>query len=74
MVCRSVRHDFLRPVKCVLVYRGKFLVQWYTDLENYATEALKQGKAIPGWKLVEGRSNRTFTNQEEAIKAVIAAG
>ena len=30
-----------------LLYRGKFLVQWYTDLENYATEALKQGKAIP---------------------------
>lgn len=57
-----------------LLYRGKFLVQWYTDLENYATEALKQGKAIPGWKLVEGRSNRTFTDQEEAIKAVIAAG
>lgn len=57
-----------------LLERGAHLVQWYKDLEEYATEALKNGKEIPGWKLVAGRSNRTFTDQDAAIQAVIAAG
>lgn len=57
-----------------LLERGAHLVQWYKDLEEYATEALKNGKEILGWKLVAGRSNRTFTDQDAAIQAVIAAG
>ena len=57
-----------------LLERGKLLVQWYKDLEAYATEALLAGKEIPGWKLVAGRSNRAFTDQDAAIQAVIAAG
>lgn len=57
-----------------LLERGKLLVQWYKDLEEYATEALLAGKEVPGWKLVAGRSNRTFTDQDAAIQAVIAAG
>ena len=57
-----------------LLVRGKLLVQWYKDLEEYATTALLNGQTIPGWKLVPGRSNRTFTDQDAAIQAVIAAG
>lgn len=57
-----------------LLERGAHLVQWYKDLEAYATEALLAGKEIPGWKLVAGRSIRTFTDQDAAIQAVIAAG
>lgn len=45
-----------------LLERGKFLVEWYKDLEDYATKALFDGKPIEGWKLVAGRSNRTFTD------------
>lgn len=57
-----------------LLVRGKELVAWYKDLEEYALNALLNGKPIPGWKAVAGRSNRTFTDQEAAIAAVIAAG
>lgn len=57
-----------------LLIRGQHLIQWYKDLEEYATKALLDGKPIEGWKLVAGRSNRTFTDQDAAIKAVIAAG
>jgi len=32
------------------------------------------GKEIPGWKAVAGRANRTFTDQDAAINAIIAAG
>jgi len=57
-----------------LLIRGQHLVQWYKDLEEYATKALLDGKPIEGWKLVAGRSNRVFTDQDAAIQAVIAAG
>lgn len=57
-----------------LLMRGKHLVQWYKDLEEYATKALLDGKPVEGWKLVAGRSNRTFTDQDAAIQAIISAG
>ena len=57
-----------------LLTRGKLLVQWYKDLEEYATMALLNGKPIPGWKLVAGRSIRAFTDQDAAIRAVLEAG
>lgn len=57
-----------------LLMRGQQLVQWYKDLEEYATKALLDGKPIEGWKLVAGRSNRTFTDQDAAINAAIEAG
>lgn len=57
-----------------LLIRGQQLVQWYKDLEEYATKALLDGKPIEGWKLVAGRSIRTFTDQDAAIQAAIAAG
>lgn len=57
-----------------LLIRGKELVAWYKDLEEYATRALLDGKPIEGWKLVAGRSIRTFTDQDAAIQAAIAAG
>ena len=57
-----------------LLVRGKELVAWYKDLEEYALNALLNGGTIPGWKCVAGRSNRTFTDQDAAIAAVLAAG
>ena len=57
-----------------LLVRGQGLVQWYKDLEDFALNALLKGENIPGWKVVTGRSNRTFNDQDAAIAAVIAAG
>ena len=57
-----------------LLERGKFLVEWYKDLEEYATKALLDGRPVEGWKLVAGRSNRTFTDQDAAVAAIIGAG
>lgn len=57
-----------------LLIRGAELVSWYKDLEAYALNAILNDKEIPGWKAVAGRSNRTFTDQDAALKAVIAAG
>lgn len=57
-----------------LLMRAKGLVQWYNDLQEYATSALLDGKEIPGWKIVAGKSNRTFTSVDEAFHKVIEAG
>lgn len=57
-----------------LLVRGANLVKWYKNLEEYALTALLNGKPIPGWKAVAGRSVRTFSDQDAAIAAVIAAG
>lgn len=57
-----------------LLIRGQSLVKWYNDLEAYATENLLAGKPVPGWKLVEGKSNRAFKDVDAAVQAVTAAG
>lgn len=57
-----------------LLIRGKDLVQWYKDLEDYALKTLLEGHPIKGWKLVAGRSIRAFTDPDAAIQAVIHAG
>lgn len=57
-----------------LLIRGQQLVQWYKDLEEYATKALLDGRPIEGWKLVAGRSNRAFSDTDAAINAAIEAG
>lgn len=38
------------------------------------TELLHQGKQWPGWKLVEGRSVRKYTDEDDVIAAANAAG
>ncbi len=43
-------------------------------LQEYAQQQLQCGTAIPGWKLVEGRSVRRFTDQDAAFKAIEADG
>ena len=57
-----------------LLVRGKTLLAWYNDLENYALNAVLSGEDIPGWKVVSGRSNRTFSDQDAAATAVIESG
>ena len=57
-----------------LLIRGKELASWYKDLEEYALKAALNGESIKGWKVVAGRSNRTFSDADAAIAAVIAAG
>lgn len=57
-----------------LLIRGAELVQWYDDLRNYALGAILDGKEIPGWKAVEGKSNRAFTDESAAIQKLKDSG
>lgn len=50
------------------------LVSWATDVKEFALQQAISGKAWTGWKLVEGRSNRRYTNENAVIAAVLQAG
>ena len=50
------------------------LVSWASDIKEYALQQAISGKAWSGWKLVEGRSNRKYTNEDAVITAVSQAG
>ncbi len=54
--------------------RGKELTVWYKAVEEHALEVLLNGETIPGYKVVEGRSNRAWANQDAALDALIEAG
>ena len=57
-----------------LLVRAEGLVAWYNDLKEYALVACLNGKTIPGWKAVEGRSTRAWTDQDAALDALMAGG
>ncbi|MGN0179799.1 MAG: DUF2800 domain-containing protein, partial [Monoglobaceae bacterium] len=50
------------------------LIAWAGDVKEYALRAAMSGKLWSGYKLVEGRSNRKYTDENEVVKAVTAAG
>lgn len=54
--------------------RGKNLVEWYDSVKKKALESLLAGTKIPGWKVVEGRSTRAWSNQDEALEKLQQSG
>ena len=54
--------------------KGEMLIDWYEALQKTALEKLLSGDEIPGYKVVEGRSSRTWTNQDEALETLQNAG
>ena len=50
------------------------LTAWATDVKEYALQQAVSGKDWPGWKLVEGRSNRKYTSDTAVTAAVESIG
>ena len=50
------------------------LTSWAEDIKTYALQEALKGTAFPGYKLVEGRSTRRFTDENAVAKAVAEAG
>lgn len=50
------------------------LVSWASDIKDYALQAAVSGKQWNGWKLVEGRSNRRYTDELTVANAVSKSG
>ena len=50
------------------------LIAWGNDIKDYALVQAQAGTHFDGWKIVEGRSNRKFTDEAAVATAVTEAG
>ena len=59
---------------------GKYLLQgqdvakWLSDLQDCALQECLAGRDVPGWKAVEGRSTRKWTDMDAAFGRLIESG
>lgn len=74
------RYDFKLPPLLTdediedILSRVDALVSWASDIKEYALQQAVSGKEWHGWKLVEDRSNRRYTNEAAVIQTVSDAG
>ena len=58
----------------VILSRADQLVSWVNDIKEYALQQAISGKEWTGFKLVEGRSNRRYTDETAVVQTVTDAG
>lgn len=74
------QHDFKLPPTlsdeeiAIILDQLDDLTSWAADIREYALTAALSGTHFDGWKLVEGRANRRYTNEEAVAQAVIGSG
>ena len=58
-----------------ILSRASAFKSWLTSVEEMAlTEAVEKGKNWPGFKLVEGRSNRVYMDEQKVAQALTREG
>ncbi len=50
------------------------LAKWVKDISDYAYEEAKAGRKFAGWKLVEGRANRKYADDQKVADTLVSAG
>ena len=74
------QHDFKLPPMLsdeeISIILGKLddLTSWAADIREYALTAALSGARFEGWKLVEGRANRRYTDEAAVAQTVIRSG
>lgn len=58
----------------LVLERAEELCRWAGELKAWALEQATRGIEVPGWKLVEGRSNRYITNETAVRAALVQSG
>ena len=53
---------------------GEDLEKWLKDLKDWALSECLAGKEVPGWKAVEGRGSREWSDMDKALASLIRAG
>jgi hypothetical protein len=57
-----------------LLKQGAELVKWYSDLQEYALGAILEGKTVPGFKVVAGKSARAFSDEAKVFELLRNVG
>lgn len=55
----------------MILDRADSFIGWVNDVKDYALEQAAAGRTWSGYKVVEGRSNRKYTD-ESAVAAVVS--
>ena len=58
----------------MILERADALTAWAADVKEYALSEALKGRKWNGYKVVEGRSNRKYTDEKAVVSAVKAAG
>jgi len=74
------KYDFQDPylldnteIADILAKADEF-AKWAKDVQEYALEQAVQGEEYPGWKVVEGRSNRKWTDENKVGEILLGKG
>ena len=54
--------------------QGADVAKWLSDLQDCALKECLAGREVPGWKAVEGRGGRTWTDMDKAFDTLQRAG
>lgn len=54
--------------------QGTGVDKWLGDLKDWALSECLKGNPVPGWKAVEGRGSREWTDQDAAFEKLIKTG
>ena len=74
------RYDFAVPDTletaeiAAVLDRADDLAAWVTDVKEYALQQALNGTEYPGYKVVEGRSNRRYISEDAVAATVTKAG
>lgn len=74
------RYDFEMPATledteiAAILPKVDYLVSWAADLKEYALQQALSGTHYEGFKVVEGRANRKYSNEAEVAKSAENAG
>lgn len=76
------KHDFalkspelLTPAQLVdVLSKADMAIKWLQDVQSYALKQAESGHDIPGYKLVEGRSNRKYSDPDAIAAKLVEAG
>ena len=77
---KLAEHEFKQPdlldddEVAEILDKADSLISWAGDVKDYALSQALSGKHYPGFKVVEGRSTRKYTNDEKVAETVEEAG
>ena len=74
------RFDFAHPSTLTedeiaeVLQKADAIAHWARMVKDYALDQMLQGREIPGYKAVEGRSNRSYASEQAVFDALDKAG
>lgn len=74
------KYDFEMPATlddteiAAILEKADEMISWGNDIKEYALKQAQSGVHFEGWKVVEGRSNRKYTDEEAVAFKVKDAG